>query len=165
MLSAADTTKQTNEDPDVEGRDPTDEASRPSQHQNLENNGAEDVGESNHNNDNDNKNDDKASLTARDSQSRLSSNILFDGSPCRTCEPTTLPTTQDEENETSLCWRIARRMCQFYWNNEFACSVVVAVLLAWIYPPLGADYLVPKITSTWIAVMLIFSEYLFALFF
>ena len=154
MLSAADTTKQTNEDPDVEGRDPTDEASRPSQHQNLENNGAEDVGESNHNNDNDNKNDDKASLTARDSQSRLSSNILFDGSPCRTCEA-----GQDdvhEEEKRSSCWRIARRVCQFYWNNEFTCSVVVAVLFAWIYPPLGAEYLAPKITSTWIGVMLIF---------
>jgi sodium/bile acid cotransporter 7 len=37
--------------------------------------------------------------------------------------------------------------------------VVIALLLAKAYPPLGADYLQPQITSTWIAVIFIFGAY------
>ena len=171
MSDAITTPKLAEDDPDVEGTDPTEEPSRSSLDLNLENSRAEEGGESHgsNNNNNENKKNNEATRTASETQSRLSSNILFDGSSCRTCEATKLPSTkgdeeveqgeggeEGEEEKTSSCWRIARRMCQFYWNNEFACSVVVAVLFAWIYPPLGADYLAPKITSTWIGVMLIF---------
>eukprot|EP00542_Grammatophora_oceanica_P020586 CAMPEP_0194049326 /NCGR_PEP_ID=MMETSP0009_2-20130614/30373_1 /TAXON_ID=210454 /ORGANISM="Grammatophora oceanica, Strain CCMP 410" /LENGTH=435 /DNA_ID=CAMNT_0038695453 /DNA_START=143 /DNA_END=1450 /DNA_ORIENTATION=- len=45
---------------------------------------------------------------------------------------------------------------QFYWDNEFLILVVLAILIARAYPPLGADYLQPQITATWIAVVFIF---------
>jgi solute carrier family 10 (sodium/bile acid cotransporter), member 7 len=43
-----------------------------------------------------------------------------------------------------------------YWENEFLILIVIAILLAKAYPPLGANYLKPDITSTWIAVIIIF---------
>jgi len=44
----------------------------------------------------------------------------------------------------------------FYWTNEFLILIVVVILLALAYPPIGAIYLAPQITATWIAVMIIF---------
>jgi sodium/bile acid cotransporter 7 len=44
----------------------------------------------------------------------------------------------------------------FYFANEFLVLVVTAILLARAYPPLGATYVQPQITATWIAVALIF---------
>ncbi|KAL7574492.1 hypothetical protein ACA910_015854 [Epithemia clementina (nom. ined.)] len=60
---------------------------------------------------------------------------------------------QDEEpNKLS----IGARTCQFYLSNEFLILVLAAIALARAYPPLGADYLAPEITATWIAVCYIF---------
>jgi hypothetical protein len=67
-----------------------------------------------------------------------------------------------EEAETpplGLCRRIWNRWWQFYFNNDFVIMIVIAILLAKAYPPLGADYLQPQITSTWIAVIFIFGTY------
>lgn len=50
------------------------------------------------------------------------------------------------------------RLIDFYWANEFVVLVVIVILLAKAYPPLGAVYLAPHITATWIAVIFIFSE-------
>jgi hypothetical protein len=50
----------------------------------------------------------------------------------------------------------AKRFWEFYWENEFIILVILAILLAKVYPPLGGEYLQPDITSTWIAVMFIF---------
>lgn len=44
----------------------------------------------------------------------------------------------------------------FYSKNEFLILIVLAILIAKAYPPLGAIYVAPKITATWIAVMFIF---------
>jgi solute carrier family 10 (sodium/bile acid cotransporter), member 7 len=41
-------------------------------------------------------------------------------------------------------------------DNEFLVLILAAIALARAYPPLGADYLKPDITATWIAVFLIF---------
>lgn len=49
-----------------------------------------------------------------------------------------------------------RRVIDFYWKQEFLILVVLAIPLARAYPELGAVYLKPKITATWIAVCLIF---------
>eukprot|EP00978_Attheya_sp_CCMP212_P015092 scaffold38814_cov48-Attheya_sp.AAC.2 len=49
-----------------------------------------------------------------------------------------------------------QRAVAFYTANSFLILVVIAILLAYAYPPLGADYLQPQITATWIAVMFIF---------
>jgi sodium/bile acid cotransporter 7 len=69
---------------------------------------------------------------------------------------------EEEEAETpplGICRRIWNRWWQFYFNNDFVVMIVIAILLAKAYPPLGADYLQPQITSTWIAVVFIFGTY------
>lgn len=47
-------------------------------------------------------------------------------------------------------------LCTFYTKNSFLVLLLLAILLAYAYPPLGATYLAPKVTATWIAVMIIF---------
>ena len=43
-----------------------------------------------------------------------------------------------------------------YRENEFLILIVTSILLARAYPPIGATYLVPEITATWVAVCIIF---------
>jgi sodium/bile acid cotransporter 7 len=67
----------------------------------------------------------------------------------------------DEEEEPpkkSCCRRAWDKWWKFYAQYEFLILVIVAICLAKAYPPLGAEYLQPQITSTWIAVIFIFSE-------
>ena len=64
--------------------------------------------------------------------------------------------TAEEEEAKPTC---LQRMIKFYWDNEFVILVVIAILLARAYPPLGATYLAPQITATWIAVIFIFSTF------
>ena len=49
-----------------------------------------------------------------------------------------------------------QRISSFYFGNEFLILIVAAILLARAYPPLGAEYLAPEITATWLAVCIIF---------
>jgi len=51
----------------------------------------------------------------------------------------------------------SQKWSKFYWQNSFLILVVLAILLALAYPPLGADYLQPQVTATWIAVIFIFT--------
>jgi len=51
---------------------------------------------------------------------------------------------------------IAKWLQNVYATHSFLILVVCAILLAYAYPPLGAIYLVPQITATWIAVVFIF---------
>ena len=48
------------------------------------------------------------------------------------------------------------KCCQFYVNNSFIINVVLVIAAAFAYPPFAPDYLAPKITASWIAVMFIF---------
>lgn len=52
--------------------------------------------------------------------------------------------------------RAWKRWRKIYAGNSFLILVVCAILLALAYPPLGAIYLAPQITATWIAVVFIF---------
>jgi sodium/bile acid cotransporter 7 len=63
---------------------------------------------------------------------------------------------EEEEVDVGTCRRVTTKLIDFYWTNEFLVLVVVAILLARAYPPLGADYLQPDITATWLAVCFIF---------
>ena len=47
-------------------------------------------------------------------------------------------------------------LAKFYWTNEFLILILLVILIAFAYPPLGAIYLAPKVTATWIAVVFIF---------
>eukprot|EP00531_Pseudo-nitzschia_arenysensis_P007681 CAMPEP_0116151550 /NCGR_PEP_ID=MMETSP0329-20121206/20159_1 /TAXON_ID=697910 /ORGANISM="Pseudo-nitzschia arenysensis, Strain B593" /LENGTH=460 /DNA_ID=CAMNT_0003648175 /DNA_START=58 /DNA_END=1440 /DNA_ORIENTATION=- len=61
-----------------------------------------------------------------------------------------------EEKEPSAFSKFCACLIKFYWTNEFLILILLAILIAFAYPPLGAIYLAPKITATWIAVMFIF---------
>jgi sodium/bile acid cotransporter 7 len=61
-----------------------------------------------------------------------------------------------DENDVTPLRRFCRRAIDFYWANDFLILIVLAILLARAYPPLGAIYLAPQITADWIAVVFIF---------
>jgi hypothetical protein len=50
------------------------------------------------------------------------------------------------------------RLVAFYFKNEFLIMILLAIALAKAYPPLGADYLKPEITATWVSVVIIFGK-------
>jgi len=43
-----------------------------------------------------------------------------------------------------------------YGTHTFLIHVLIGILLAWAYPPLGGKYLAPHITAKWVAVIFIF---------
>ena len=65
-------------------------------------------------------------------------------------------TSNNDSNDNTKPPTLFEKVSAFYWNNEFLILVVCAILLARAYPPLGADYLQPQITATWLAVCFIF---------
>ena len=48
------------------------------------------------------------------------------------------------------------KCCKFFHAYEFPVLVLIAIVLAKAYPPLGAVYVAPDITAKWIAVIIIF---------
>jgi hypothetical protein len=64
-----------------------------------------------------------------------------------------------DKEEPSSCRKVYDWCVDFYFTNEFLVLVVLAIVLAKAYPPLGAEYLRPEITATWIAVIFIFCTY------
>lgn len=60
---------------------------------------------------------------------------------------------QDEGATSNQKKKLYRRLYDFYWTNEFLILVIIVIVVAKLYPPLGATYLVPDITATWIAVI------------
>jgi len=52
--------------------------------------------------------------------------------------------------------RLLNKAGRIYHQNSFLILVTCAILLAYAYPPLGAIYVAPQITATWIAVIFIF---------
>lgn len=67
--------------------------------------------------------------------------------------------TEDDgkSKDRKPCYKRAwKRWRRIYAANSFLILVVCAILLALAYPPLGAVYLAPQITATWIAVIFIF---------
>jgi hypothetical protein len=51
------------------------------------------------------------------------------------------------------------RVMQCAYDYDFLIGLIVVILLAKAYPPLGAKILKPKITATWVAVIYIFRTY------
>lgn len=67
------------------------------------------------------------------------------------------PANEDPQPTTVPCYmKFLNCILNFYFSNSLLCLVAMAILLAYAYPPLGAEYLQPKITATWIAVIFIF---------
>jgi len=63
----------------------------------------------------------------------------------------------EDKNSPSPCHRkLFDRLKEIYRSNQLVILLIISILLARAYPPLGAVYLVPEITATWIAVAFIF---------
>lgn len=63
---------------------------------------------------------------------------------------------QTPSEKPSLMKSLLNWLAGFYATNSFLIQVVIVILIAYAYPPLGATYLAPQVTATWIAVMVIF---------
>eukprot|EP00526_Cylindrotheca_closterium_P009423 CAMPEP_0113630994 /NCGR_PEP_ID=MMETSP0017_2-20120614/16107_1 /TAXON_ID=2856 /ORGANISM="Cylindrotheca closterium" /LENGTH=431 /DNA_ID=CAMNT_0000541487 /DNA_START=204 /DNA_END=1499 /DNA_ORIENTATION=- /assembly_acc=CAM_ASM_000147 len=74
----------------------------------------------------------------------------------QTEQPQSSEELEQEEEEVGGCRKIWNAIVKFYFKNEFIMQVVIVILLARAYPPLGAEYLQPQITATWICVLFIF---------
>jgi sodium/bile acid cotransporter 7 len=63
----------------------------------------------------------------------------------------------DEPTEPVSCLEsLKRRVIHICENESLLVMVSIAILLAYIYPRLGAEFLFPEVTAHWIAVILIF---------
>lgn len=60
------------------------------------------------------------------------------------------------EAKLPLYQRLYHKWLKIYHKNSFLILVSLGILLAYAYPPLGATYVAPHITATWIAVIFIF---------
>lgn len=86
-------------------------------------------------------------------QSDMDESTVHNEADVTTSTPAEEPGNSEEKEKPISC---ARRLIKFYWEQEFLIMTAVAILLAKAYPPLGAVYLKPEITSSWIAVCIIF---------
>ena len=83
-------------------------------------------------------------LAAKDSLDTITAQVSSDGS-----NPTT--STNIRKNKA---WK--ERILKFYEDDSLLIEVILGILVARIYPILGAEYLVPEVTAHGIAVVLIF---------
>lgn len=63
---------------------------------------------------------------------------------------------EPEQSEKSFMSKFWSRFLNFLNANAFVVEVTIVIILAYIYPPLGAQYLAPQITASWLAVVFIF---------
>ncbi|KAL3758350.1 hypothetical protein ACHAWU_005020 [Discostella pseudostelligera] len=63
---------------------------------------------------------------------------------------------QQDDSSLPSYKRFFNKAGKIYHQNSFLILVTCAILLAYAYPPLGAIYVAPQITATWIAVIFIF---------
>lgn len=68
-------------------------------------------------------------------------------------EQTRQANAQNEELWHHIAWKWAQLVTQ---ENEFVILILISIALARAFPPLGAEYLQPQITASWIAVIIIF---------
>mmetsp|Transcript_11381 Transcript_11381/g.17090 ORF Transcript_11381/g.17090 Transcript_11381/m.17090 type:complete len:389 (-) Transcript_11381:51-1217(-) len=64
--------------------------------------------------------------------------------------------TEEESEPKTIGQIIGDKVSGIWATHSFLVMVVFAIIIAWAYPPLGADYLQPQVTATWVAVMIIF---------
>ena len=62
-----------------------------------------------------------------------------------------------------LCITIWKWCTKFYSQNSLLILILISILLAYAYPPLGATYLAPQVTAKWIAVIIIFTTMVVAI--
>jgi sodium/bile acid cotransporter 7 len=72
--------------------------------------------------------------------------------------PTTTSSQQQpqQQHDEPIYKKVYTKLCNIYATHSFLIKALILILLAYAYPPLGAIYLAPQITATWIAVIFIF---------
>jgi hypothetical protein len=120
-----------------------------------------------------NKNDENSDSNADNNNKKKKQQLRRKNSSMTFWSANLYPSTNDDDDENNnnnnkcsskvLCNK--RCLVKFYNQYEFLILVVIAIVVAKLYPPLGAEYLQPQITSTWIAVFFIFSKSLFVFLF
>lgn len=66
-------------------------------------------------------------------------------------------TAELSDQEDASPWQMNKqRLTNFYFKYDFPILILLAIGLAKLYPPLGALYLAPQITASWVAVMIMF---------
>lgn len=68
--------------------------------------------------------------------------------------PQVSPTQDDRDTPRGIFWE---NLLDFLQTNSFVIKAALAIGLAKLYPPLGATYVYPQITATWLAVVFIFT--------
>ena len=68
---------------------------------------------------------------------------------------------EEDEPEPKESWydKAKKEFKKTYDKYEIVILVIASILVARVYPELGAVYVFPEYTSSWLAVMLIFSEF------
>lgn len=61
---------------------------------------------------------------------------------------------EEEDEKRNLTWK--EKLIHFYEAESLLVEVALAIVLAYVYPILGAQYLFPDVTAHWIAVIIIF---------
>jgi len=69
---------------------------------------------------------------------------------------TTTSTTSTTSTMSTSTIKIKTFVINFYETNHFLIKAILAIIIAKLYPSLGAKILYPQITGQWIAVMFIF---------
>ena len=99
------------------------------------------------------------------SEDKYEENPPEDNKNAKASDTTTTTTTRTtsqaappEPSSSRLSQRIhvRKHLAAFLKKNSFVLLILLAILLAYAYPPLGAVYLAPEITAGWICVILIF---------
>lgn len=67
----------------------------------------------------------------------------------------------DAVGEATRHDKLKSRIRAFLEMYDFPILIVIFIGIAKAYPPLGAHYLVPDITASWLAVALIFCKFVF----
>jgi sodium/bile acid cotransporter 7 len=91
------------------------------------------------------------------SEDTYEENTPADSKNAKASDTTTTTTTSTSQAQAlSLAQRIRKHVAAFLQKNSFVLLILLAILLAYAYPPLGGVYLAPAITAGWICVILIF---------
>ena len=81
-----------------------------------------------------------------------------DSASSAAANPLNVNISANESADDASPLSVKDRVTKAFWENEFLFLVIVSICIARAYPPLGADYVYPDITATWVAVMVIFSK-------
>jgi len=118
--------------------------------------------------------DDIATMKSTDVEKEMGSdagNISMVAERCDGDDIATMKSTEDRDAEggdaeigptaSQSCGDLSKKI---YGTHTFLIHVIIGILIAKAYPPLGGIYLAPQITATWVAVIFIFGEHSFTSF-